>query len=77
MGDKLDKSDIVNKFAETVGIDKATDLIEETVEALDLGAKTQFEKAEALQILDTLRQKGGMIGIIAGFLASEAHLMSE
>ncbi len=76
MGDTLAKSEIIDKFSETVGIEKATDLIEETIRSLDLGTKSGFNKMEALKILEILRQKGGMIGIIAGFMASEVHLMS-
>jgi hypothetical protein len=68
---------MVNKFAETVGMEKATDLIEETCQTVGLSEKSEFNKAEALQILEVLRQKGGMLGIIAGFMAAEAHLMKE
>jgi outer membrane receptor for monomeric catechols len=77
MVDTLAKIEIINKFAETVGMEKATDLIAETCQTVALVDKERFNKAEALKLLDVLRQKGGMIGIIAGFMASEAHLMNE
>ncbi|MBN1594313.1 hypothetical protein JW933_00155 [candidate division FCPU426 bacterium] len=73
----MTKSEMINKFSETVGMEKATDLFEETCHTAGLENRQEFNKSEALKILDMLRQKGGMIGIIAGFMASEAHLMSE
>ena len=77
MADTLGKHELVSKFAETVGMEKATDLIAETCQAVGLTGKESFNKSEALKLLDVLRQKGGMISIIAGFMASEVHLMSE
>jgi len=77
MTDMLAKSEIIHKFAETVGIEKAADLIEETCHSVGLTDKVEFNKSEALKLLEILRQKGGMISIIAGFMASEAHLMND
>jgi ribosomal protein S24E len=72
----ISKTEIIRKLSETLGVDKAGALVEEAASAVGLAGKTDYNQEEILKLLEHLKQQGGIIKIIAGFLAAEAHLMN-
>jgi len=72
----ISKTDIINKLSESIGIEKATSLVNEAASSSGLTGKNDYNQDEALKLLEVLKQQGGIIKIIAGFLAAEAHLLN-
>ena len=77
MASYISKEDLIGRFADTVGVDKARDLVEEALTVLEFTGKNSFTKQEALEICETIKEKGGMIGITAGFIKAEIQLMHD
>ncbi len=73
----LSKDDLITKFAEALGREKATELIEEALKVTKLNLQLTFDRASVLEIATYLKQKGGFIGIIANCLASEAYRLEN
>lgn len=73
----MSKDDIIKRFSEAFGQEKATELVEEALHASGLSQKSLYNKAELLQVSDNLRGKGGLITITALFWASELHVMDD
>jgi len=69
----LTKADLINKFSEALGREKAVLLIAEALDQSQLGNKNAFNREDVMQIANVLKQKGGFIGIIASCLVSEAY----
>gem|GEM_PF-6878225 len=76
MATTISKTDIINKLSESIGIEKATSLVNEAASSSGLTGKNDYNQDEALKLLEVLKQQGGIIKIIAGFLAAEAHLLN-
>lgn len=73
MSSVFSKKDLVHKFSEALGQEKAASLIEEAIAESQLRGKTAFEKDEVIALAGFLKKKGGFIGIMASCLASEAY----
>lgn len=73
----MSRDDIIRRFAESLGQEKATEITDQTLQTLGLAQKSLFNKAELLQIARNIQSKGGLIGITASFWASELHLMDD
>jgi hypothetical protein len=71
----MSRDDIIRRFAESLGQEKATELVDQALQGLGLAQKSLFNKPELLQVAEHLKRKGGLIGITAHFWASELHLM--
>ncbi len=77
MASAISKEDLIGRFADTVGVEKAQDLIDESLAILEFAEKDFFTKKKALEICEVIKEKGGMIGITAGFIKAEIQLMNE
>lgn len=77
MASTISKEDLIGRFADTMGVEKAQDLIDETLAVLEFAEKDFFAKKRALEICEAVKEKGGMIGITAGFIKAEIQLMNE
>lgn len=71
------KKELIEKFAQPLGIDKATSLIEETLHKLNLHKKPYYHKGDLIRIARVLRGAGGFVSILANCLASEAYRMGD
>jgi diphthamide synthase (EF-2-diphthine--ammonia ligase) len=67
------KKELIFKFSEALGQEKAASLIEETLQLAQMTGKIQFEKEDVIALAHRLKEKGGFIAIMAGCLASEAY----
>ncbi len=57
-------------------MEKASCLIEEAAQTAGFGSQTDFNQKEILRLCEILKEKEGIIKIIAGCLASEALIMN-
>ncbi len=71
----MSRDDIIRRFAESLGQEKATELVDQALQGLGLSQKSLFSKSELLQTAKYLQNRGGLIGITASFWASELYLM--
>lgn len=68
--------ELIHKFSEALGNEKAAALIDETLGQAKLEKKTGYEKDEVLELVKCLKLKGGFIAILASCLASEVYRQS-
>lgn len=71
------KKELIEKFAQSLGIEKATTLIEETLRKVNLQQRSTFGKEDLIQISRVLKGAGGFVSILASCLASEAYRMGD
>jgi uncharacterized membrane protein YoaK (UPF0700 family) len=67
---------LIQKFSESLGVEKATVLITEALQQTGLAAKETFNKEDILTIVKLLKQQGGFVAIIASCLGAEAYRYS-
>jgi hypothetical protein len=71
------KEILIRKFSETLGVEKARELIDQVLLQEGLGGKNVFYKEDVLRISKAIKLKGGFVSIIANCLAVEAYRLSE
>jgi hypothetical protein len=67
------KKELIHKFSEALGLEKATHLIDETVAQAQMTDRATFDKDDVIVLSKLLKEKGGFIAIMASCLASEAY----
>lgn len=63
----MNRDELIAKLASSVGIDKAKEVVNGTASKLGLGAG-DFDRENALKLLEALAQMPGLIGTVARFL---------
>lgn len=63
----MNRGELIEKLASSVGVDKATDVVNSTAASLGLGPG-DFDRDNALKLLEALAQTPGLIGTVARFL---------
>jgi len=69
----LSKADLIDRYSEALGVEKATALIEEAIRAKQLSDSDKYGREEVMALAEYLKQKGGFIKILANCLASDAY----
>ena len=72
----ITREELIQKFSEALGNEKATALVDEAVSQAKLAKKAAYDKDEILQIVKSLKVHGGFISILASCLASEVYRQS-
>ena len=75
MPETYSREHVIAKFSEALGRDKAASLIEAALREAGLERAQDLGKQDILTLSVVLKRHGGIVGIIANCLASEAHLM--
>ncbi len=75
---KIKKSDLINTYAQSIGIETAKELIADKINAAALKDKENYSREEAVRICGELEKEGGLIRIVAqSFLIQLEHKRSE
>ena len=64
--DKLTRADLARHLSESLGEEKAAEVIAEAARALGY-AVDEYDKQQTLQILERLAKQPGLVGIVARF----------
>lgn len=70
----VDIKEFHNAYIQSLGIEGAQKLIKETVSEVGLSVKKEYTKEEALKICEALKNKHGLVSIIAGLLSARMML---
>ncbi len=70
----LTKNELVNAYAQGIGIEGAQKLIKEIIDSLGLPDKSDYTKTEAIKICEALKQKDGFIKILACSLLARVYI---
>ncbi|MBN2689491.1 MAG: hypothetical protein JXR42_02655 [Gammaproteobacteria bacterium] len=69
------KEVLVGKFAETMGQEKADELINDTMRSTGFASTDVFNEDEAFAILDKIKQEEGIVATVACYIS--AAIMSS
>lgn len=69
----LSKKELVGLLAESIGQEKASNIISESALRLGLHGEN-FNKEEVMKILDLVAEEPGLVGIVARFVKARAIL---
>lgn len=70
MDSKIDIKEFIDVYRDSIGMDGAEKLMKQVMSKMNLGAKTEFSKSEALKICQELKKYPGFVGIIGNILNS-------
>jgi len=74
------KKTLIDKFAETMGVEKSTEILDKTIAALGFEAKDQFLEEEAFKILDHIKTEEGLVATVACYVSAaiiSANMMQK
>ncbi|MFK7989534.1 MAG: hypothetical protein AB8I08_26190 [Sandaracinaceae bacterium] len=74
LADRWTLAQLIPLLAQTIGEEKARDVIETAAEGLGLSVKDGLLGAEVLALLDEIATTPGIVGITARFAKSRVHL---
>jgi hypothetical protein len=63
----VNRNDLIDKLASSVGIDKANEVVDHTATRLGLGAG-ELDRDGVLKLLEALAQEPGLVGTVARFM---------
>jgi hypothetical protein len=69
----ITRASLAARLRETLGEDKATELVNQVADQLGLPA-TDLTLTEALRVLDALASRPGLVGIVSRFAKARLHL---
>ena len=66
--------ELQKSFSACLGKEKATELLDSTLNELKMGGKTSFTGPEVLELCKYLEGHGGLVSVVAKLLVSKVHL---
>ena len=65
--ERLSKSDLIDLLGASLGQEKARDAVDQQLKRMGRESATDFDKEQALALLDVLSREPGLVGVVARF----------
>jgi len=73
----IPKNVLVDAYQETLGMEKAASLLDESTAELGMQPAASYSVADTKRIIEHLKQKGGLVKIIASTIATRLILSGK
>ncbi len=70
----ISKNELISKFSESTGVEKARELVELSAQQAGYANKAEYSKEEVIAMMGFLKDQGSMVKILANFLIAEMQM---